>query len=151
MNLFYYLPAAITINDGSPTISNNIISYNVQSENQNINLISINGGTPIITNNTLQGNYPGSASNDIMVYSGNPTITSNTFSAAYTNPNNNGIMENSGATPQISNNQFNGNGYLTAIVASYIYSSTRYLPLSQFQTMSFQDVPLALKLNQETV
>jgi hypothetical protein len=126
LGALYYSPSAITINEGSPTISNNVISYTAQSENQNINLISVTGGTSLITNNTLQGNYPGSASNDIMVYSGNPTITSNTFSAVYTSSNDNGITVNSGATPQISNNQFNGNGYLTAIVASkiiYGYSS----------------------------
>ena len=127
LGIFYHSPAAITINNGSPSISNNVITYNVQPENQNINLISVNGGAPLITNNTLQGNYPGSASNDIMINSGNPTITSNTFSAGYANSNNNGITVNSGATPQISNNQFNGSGYLTAIIASNVvngYPST---------------------------
>ncbi len=110
-----YIPP-ITISGGSPTISGNTLSYNVQGSSSNVNSIIIYSGNPLITNNLFEGNYYSSPSNDIKVSAGSPTITNNVFEGTYSSSNNNGITVNSGS-PLITNNKFQGNGYLTAIVA----------------------------------
>ena len=107
--------SAISITGGSPTFSNNVISCSGQS--YNINLISVFGGNPSIINNHFEGSYPVSNSVDIRVFSGSPQITNNVFGEYYNSASNSGVTVNSGATPQITNNQFNGNSYLTAIFA----------------------------------
>jgi len=108
--------APISISGGSPIISGNTISYNVQgSGSGNVNSVIVYSGNPLITNNRFDCNYYSSTSNDITVSSGSPTISNNIFDGAYSSSNNNGITVNSG-TPLISNNQFQGNGFLTAIV-----------------------------------
>ncbi len=111
--------APISISGGSPTISGNTISYNVQGSNSgiNVNSVIVYFGNPSIINNHFQCNYYNSPSNDIKVSTGSPTISNNVFAGAYSSSNNNGIDVNSG-TPLISNNQFQGNGYLNAIVDS---------------------------------
>ena len=105
----------ISINGGSPAISNNVITCNTQNSGSNFACISIHGGAPLITNNHFEGNYPGSISNDINVNSGSPVITYNLFEAGYSSPDNHGVTVTSGS-PQISNNQFEGKGYLNAVV-----------------------------------
>jgi parallel beta-helix repeat protein len=119
--------APISIIDGSPIISNNVIVYNKQNSNgyvnNNANSISISDGSAQIINNQFQGTCTDSNSNDISVNSGSPVITNNVFEGQYISNKNNGITINSG-NPQISNNQFEGKGYLNGIVASSSASST---------------------------
>ncbi len=109
--------APISISGGSPTISDNTITYNVQGSSSgiNVNSVVVYFGNPLVTNNNFECNYYSSPSNDIKVSAGSPTISNNVFAGAYSSSNNNGINVNSG-TPVISNNQFEGKSYLNAIV-----------------------------------
>jgi len=107
--------APITINGGSPVISNNIIDYNDQSSSDST-YINVYGGTPLIASNQFEGDVFGSSNIGIYVSSGAPVITNNTFAAGY-GDNCDGVKVFSG-TPQITNNQFEGSGYLTGIVDS---------------------------------
>jgi hypothetical protein len=107
--------STISINGGSPIISNSIIVYNVQGNTGGANCVNIYGGAPQITNNRFVGAYANYSSNEIRVNSGAPAITNNLFDGDYRGSSNNGITVSSG-NPIISNNQFKGKGYLTAIV-----------------------------------
>jgi hypothetical protein len=106
----------LSIGAGSPQISNNIINYNIQNYGYSANILSVYDGTPLITNNQFEGSFSGTTNTGIEVNLGAPTITGNTFAAQYCN-NSDAIRVTSG-TPQISNNQFEGNGYLTGIYDS---------------------------------
>jgi hypothetical protein len=105
----------LQINNASPKIDNCILNFGYTYSP----VISINSGSPIISNNTFDYNGQGSAPNVnfINVFGGSPSITNNLFEGNYANSNTNGIMVTSGV-PLITNNQFQGNGYLTAILAS---------------------------------
>lgn len=106
--------APIDIESGSSaTISNNVINYNVQGYGYSVNTICVNGGNPTITNNQFEGSFGGSSNAAIAVSGGAPAISSNTFAAVYGN-NSYGVKVDSG-TPQITSNQFEGNGYLIGV------------------------------------
>ena len=112
--------STISVNGGSPIISNCIIVYNSQGSQGYTGssyCVNIYGGAPKITNNQFEGTYANYSSSEIKVNSGTPTITNNLFDGDYQGSNNNGISISSG-NPIISDNKFKGNGYLTAIVDS---------------------------------
>jgi parallel beta-helix repeat protein len=109
--------STISINGGSPIISNCVVAYNNQADNGNANCVNIFGGAPQITNNRFEGAYANYSSNEIKVNSGTPAIINNLFDGDYRGSSNNGITVSSG-NPVISNNQFKGKGYLTGIVVT---------------------------------
>ena len=108
-----YQPA-ITINGGSPIISNCIFVYTGQDNTGGVNCVNIFGGSSQITNNRFEGAYANSTSSEINIDSGTPIITNNLFDGDYKSSSNKGITVRSG-NPVIGNNQFKGKGYLTAI------------------------------------
>ena len=110
--------AAISVNAGSPQISNNVINFNGQSATGGIAGIVVYGGVAQIINNQFEGTllsptYAGSPNACIEVSSGSAVITGNTFAAQFVN-NSDGVKITSG-TAQISSNQFSGAGYLTGV------------------------------------
>jgi len=88
----------ITIDAGSPLISNNIIS-------QNYSGININDGSPTITRNVIKNNGQyGIETSGLATLA--PTITNNKISG-----NSTGIAVNYGGTWNIAGNQITGNSY----------------------------------------
>jgi len=112
----------ISVNNGSPVITNNTITYNKQGSYPYASSISIFGGTPLIDSNRFNGVSSSSASSDISVSSGSPVITNNVFEGQYS-ISNIGIKLGS-SNSQITNNQFQGKSSLNAILASSFSDST---------------------------
>jgi len=111
----------ITVTDSPASISNNIINYNAQNSQYNVNLVSVYSCSPTISNNQFEGSF--SANNvAISVSGGSPIISGNAFAAAYCN-NSFGVEVASGS-PQIDNNQFQGNGWLIGVDGQYSASFT---------------------------
>jgi hypothetical protein len=115
----YFAP--ISIEGGSPVISNNTIDCTPQGSSTSIG-VDISGGAPLIASNQFEGDFSGYSNMGVEVGSGAPVITNNAFAAEY-GSNSDGVNVISGS-PLINNNQFEGNGHLTGIVDSSSFSVT---------------------------
>ena len=86
--------APISIEGGSPVISNSTVDYNAQGSSTSVG-IDVFGGTPLIASNQFEGEFSGYSNIGIDVSSGAPVITNNSFAADYGN-NSDGINVISG-------------------------------------------------------
>lgn len=100
------LTNAITVDGGSPTISNNIINGGSGTASTT-GLRVINGGSPIVSNNTINGGDGGAFSTGIFTGNSSAIITNNTIDAGNGTGDTIGIfIRNFG--PTIANNIING-------------------------------------------
>ena len=106
------------VNAASPQISNNVVNLNGKNSNGGITGIDVYGGIPQIINNQFEGiSYKPYqrrlAKRRHLSFIRVSSDTGNSFAAQYGN-NSDGIKITSG-TPLITNNQFQGSGYLIGV------------------------------------